>query len=481
MQPHRFKLVHQPWLRWPALAIALIVMIVGYVMIRNSLAEERLDQEPTAGIIVKYKANTNIDVLRERLTQLRGRNIEEIRAQRLNVLQVAESLQQKTLQDLAADPRVEYAEPDYILNEHATPNDTLYPQQWEWAKIQAPAAWDTTKGSASAIVAVLDSGADLGHQDLAGKLVTGYDFRNGDNEPTDDRSHGTQVSGVIAAATNNQIGVAGGCWQCKIMPIKTSSSEGSSRSSDVIKGIQYAIDNKAKVIVMSFGGPDINKAFADAINLAASRGLVVVASAGNDATGTPQYPAKYDNVISVAATDKNDALTQYSNFGSHIDVAAPGNVQTTSYPDGGYKSVHGTSFSAPIVASLAALLRSGFPNATVADVTKAIMTTTDACCDGKIAGGRVNAAKAMAYLADLYRNPTPTPTPPTPNPTPVPNPTPTTPSSKRADLNGDSRVNFFDLSIILNAWNTTNAKADLNKNGKVDFFDLSILLADFNR
>ena len=282
---------------------------------------------------------------------------------------------------LAADPNVEYAEPDYVARAARIPNDAEYNQQWALGKISAPAAWDVSTGSSDVVIAVIDSGLDLSHLEFSGRLWVNPDEQSGtgvDNDLNgyiddingwnvienstnlaDDNGHGTQVAGVIGATSDNAVGVAGMCWACKLMIVKASQATGIANYSDIAAGITYAASNGAQVINLSLGGYADSAMLRDAIR-EASTTAVVVAGAGNDDTSNPFYPAAYPEVMAVAATDQNDQKAVFSDYGAWVDLTAPGtSIRTTQV--GGYATATGTSFSAPFVAGLAGLIRSAHP------------------------------------------------------------------------------------------------------------------------
>lgn len=268
---------------------------------------------------------------------------------------------------LASLPEVEYVQPNYAYKADIQPNDELYAQQWGLDKIDVPEAWNITQGSPSVEVAVLDTGVDASHPDLKERVLNGYDFANGDDDPSDDNGHGTMVAGVIAAVANNGIGIAGVDKKCKILPVKVAGADGNFYSSDIINGIYYAVDRGADVINMSFGGQTdaaYDQAIADALWDAYNAGIVLVAASGND-SGAVSFPAALPPVISVGATDKNDNIAEFSNYGPELNLVAPGVDIYTTYSDGvkeGYASASGTSMAAPLVSGIAALLLAEKPD-----------------------------------------------------------------------------------------------------------------------
>lgn len=298
---------------------------------------------------------------------------------------------------LANNPNVEWAELDYIGTIQWTPNDPSFSSQWGPSKVQAPAAWDVTKGSSSVMIAVVDTGVDLDHPDLASKVNTSldYDFVNNDSTAQDDQGHGTHVAGIAAAATNNSTGIAGMCPDCTILPVKVLNSAGSGSYSAIASGIRYAADNGAQVINLSLGGTAGNSTLSSAVTYADGKGSLVVAAAGNNGSSTKFYPAAYTAVVAVAATDSNDLRASFSNFGSYVDVAAPGVSIYATYWNNTYASLNGTSMAAPHVSGLAGLLFS--QGRTKADVRTRLTGTayTDAAGSPNI-GRRINAFKAVS-------------------------------------------------------------------------------------
>jgi type VII secretion-associated serine protease mycosin len=368
------------------------------------------------------------------------------------------------VEDYRANPNVAYAEPNFIAYafdsgnsnfeirnpKFLTPNDPLLSQQWDLAKMQLPQAWDLATGS-GVVVAVVDTGADASHPDLAGQLVAGYNFVGNNSNTTDDNGHGTHVSGTIAALTNNGLGVAGIAYNAKVMPVKVLDSTGAGSYTAIINGITYAADHGARVINMSLGGYSYSASLQDAVNYAFNRGLVIVAAAGNDNTSSPSYPAACQNVIAVAATDQNDNKASFSNYGSHISVAAPGVSILSTVRGGSYAAWNGTSMASPHVAGLAALVISQSLARTNAQVRQIIEQSADdegtSGWDQYFGWGRVNAYRALSGGSV----PTPTSPGPTPTSTPtVPGPTATPPSP--------SGPSDFELEV----WRLTNQQREAN-------------------
>ncbi|WP_155369390.1 S8 family serine peptidase [Catellatospora vulcania] len=283
---------------------------------------------------------------------------------------------------LGKDPAVATAEYDRVRYLTATPNDTYYGEQYALSTIRMPSAWNLLKSASSVVVAVVDTGVDTGHPDLVGRTVAGYNAVSPGASVADTAGHGTFVSGIIAANTNNSAGVAGVTWNGRVMPIKVFDGEYAS-DSDVAEGITWAVDHGAKVINLSLGGPGGSTVMHTAVKYAVSKGAVVVVSSGNEGNDVPQYPAAFPEVISVGATDDSGRLTDFSSFGEHLDIVAPGFDVFSTFPRAAdcnpswcYGWWSGTSFSAPMVSGVAALLKAKNPSWTPAQIIDRLKSTT---------------------------------------------------------------------------------------------------------
>jgi len=313
----------------------------------------------------------------------------------------------EAVREYQKDPALEYAEPNYIYHAQLTPNDPRYGSQWDLPKIEAPAGWDITTGEGAVIkVADLDTGVDYTHEDLSAKVDLGYDFVNGDSNPMDDNGHGTHIAGVIGAISNNGVGIAGVSWTARILAIKVLDINGDGNSLDISNGINYAVSHGAKISNMSFGESVSSSTIKAATDNANAAGLLQVAAAGNSGDSNPFYPAAYDYMISVAATDQNDIRSVWSggassNFGATIDVCAPGTNVLSTYLTSTYLSKNGTSMAAPHVCGLAALIMARNPSFTAAQARERIIGTCDNIdalnpgYAGLLGAGRINVARAV--------------------------------------------------------------------------------------
>lgn len=355
-------------------------------------------------ILVKFKGGTDAATQAEIHRKYGGAVVAEIRQLGVKVIRVPASSVPRKVSAYRGERAVEFAEPDFIAEAIGVPDDPYFSNQWGLIQVQAPQAWDTTTGSDSIKIAILDTGVDQNHEDFASKIVANRNFTS--SRTVDDLyGHGTHVAGIAAAATNNGIGVAGLGYSSVIMNVKVLDDKGSGYYSWVASGITWAADNGAKVINMSLGGSSSSSALAAAVDYAWNNGVVVVAAAGNSGTSAPSYPAYYANCIAVAATDRNDAKASFSNYGSWVDVAAPGVSIYSTLPNhrnkiGGtnYGSLSGTSMATPFVAGLAGLVWSTSYGTNNGNVRDRIQTTADQAGSMWSSYGikRINACNAVA-------------------------------------------------------------------------------------
>lgn len=354
------------------------------------LSPQTASAAKTARILVHFDEHTGAAGQQALIGRIGGRRLATVRRLGTAIVRVPAAEKKHALSLLRRQPGVAYAEPDGIVRAYATTINDPYSiapyASWPLANPLFPAAWDLTTGDSSVVVAVVDSGVQANHPDLA-PLVPGYDFVNNDADAADDEGHGTAVAGIIAAQGNNGIGIAGVCWQCKIMPVKVLDARGSGTESWVASGIVWAVDHGADVINLSLGGTSASQTLADAVSYALRLGVVVVAAAGNEGDNlahpelatTPNYPAAYSGVVSVGAVNESKARYTFSNHGPWVMVDAPGCTNTTWLgslyivgPD--LNNFCGTSTAAPFVAGLAGLARSHNLPATASSVVNAIET-----------------------------------------------------------------------------------------------------------
>jgi thermitase len=336
-----------------------------------------------------------------------ARQRQALRYLNVHVLTVSEQQAEAVLAVLQHDPGIEFAERDYVAQAAFVPNDpyVLSGDDWHLAKIQAPQAWDVTTGLPNIVVALLDSGINAQHPDLIGRVLPGYDFVSNRADTTDDFGHGTAIGGVVVAAGNNGLGVAGVAYGCSVLPVKVMDATGFASYSCIAQGIQYAVDRGVRIINISIAGDAPSSTLQSAINYAWSNNVVVVTAAGNNTGVEFQYPAACDNVVAVTATEPDDSLASFSNYGSFVRYSAPGdNIWTTqrdlSDPYGAWR---GTSFASPIVAAAAALVLSVAPSMSNTQLIALLDQTVDdlgpAGYDTSFGYGRVNAYRAVTAAA----------------------------------------------------------------------------------
>ncbi|WP_281888181.1 S8 family peptidase [Paenibacillus sp. YYML68] len=331
-------------------------------------------------VVVKFRSDPTEQELERIRSEIGGGTVRKLG---YTYVFESQSMEAKELMSYFQKWNVAYAEPHflYLTNTSAparrgaaterpigeasgfVPNDALYQRyQWNLPKVDIESGWHISKGSDQVTVAVIDTGVDLNHPDLQNQLVSGLNVVNQRQTPQDDVGHGTHVAGVIGALVNNNLGVAGMSWYNHIMPIKALDATGAGSTYAVAQGIIWAVDHGAKVINMSLGNYADAEFLHDAIRYAYDRDVVLIAASGNDNTERPGFPAAYPEVFAVAATDPNNSRATFSNYGTYIDVAAPGVSIASTYPHSQYAALSGTSMATPHVAALAALIRSVNPN-----------------------------------------------------------------------------------------------------------------------
>ncbi len=364
----------------------------------------------------------------------RERRLNRINAERIKI---PRSKVKETIDKLRKNTKIKYAEPDFVAKKTEVPNDTYYSSQWGLPKIKAEGGWDKTHGGDLAPVAVLDTGIDDTHPDLFGKIAKRANFSW--DPDIDGDGHGTHVAGIVAATTNNSLGVASLGYDTKLYSVKVLDNDGSGYYSWIANGIIWAADNGAKVINLSLGGSFDSSTLRDAVNYAWGKGVVIVAAAGNSNNKRALYPAYYTNSIAVAATDSSDNKASFSSYGWWVDLAAPG-VSILSTYKGGYTYLSGTSMATPFVSALSSLVFANNSTFTNSQVRNKIESTAEKINKTGTywTYGRIDACAALDCIFFPSPTPTSTPTPaitlsptetptetPTPTLTPIPSPTPT--------------------------------------------------------
>lgn len=343
-------------------------------------------------------------------------------------------LTESLIRRLEAHPWVEYSERVPLDRFFLTPNDPSYNSQWGLAKINAPGAWDFYSAGSSIVIAIVDDAVQRTHPDLqpnlwvnAGEIpnnnidddgngyvddINGYDVGSNDNNPNPPSSsydHGTHVAGIASAASNNNTGVASIGFSCKLMCVKATNT--ASAVTNGYDGIVYAAASGARVINCSWGGPTFTNTGQNVINYAWNKGCIVVAAAGNDNVSTQFYPAAFNNVISVASTTSSDAKSSFSNYGSWIDISAPGSNIFSTTVNSSYGNKSGTSMASPMVAGLLGLMWSlnpGLPRVNIINCLTSTATNINSQNPnyvGQLGAGRINAQAAMQCVAATLNYP----------------------------------------------------------------------------
>ena len=419
-------------------------MLLGVLV--SSLSPKILAHTFKGNFITEHKADQLIVKYRNSFTQfdLKGATILHTYDSGAILLEVPsyfsglEDFAEELVSDAHDD--IEYVEPNYKIHINVLPTDPAFSRLWGLNSasdidIDAPEAWDITKGSKKVLVGIIDTGVDCKHLDLLancavnpgemGKDATGadkstnnkdddgngyiddwrgWDFVNNDNDPTDDQGHGSHVAGTIGAVGNNGAGVVGVNWQVSMLPLKFLDATGSGSLDDAVRAIEYSTKMGVAMTNNSWGGGGYSKTMFAAIKAAQDKGILFIAAAGNESNNNdlnPSYPASYalDNLISVAAIDQFNNLPRFSNYGAKsVHLAAPGVGIYSTYLNNSYATLSGTSMAAPHVTGAAALVKAAAPTATAADIKRRLLAGVDKTpmLDKKVAsGGRLNVNTAV--------------------------------------------------------------------------------------
>jgi thermitase len=453
--------------KFSMIALALFVIVfasLAIYIVYTSMASDGETQGPElkiAGeyapdrILVRFKPGTRGEKEREVANRNGLEQIDEIPQIETKVLKIKDKGNVAAkIRALSKNPNIIYAEPDYIVKSELTPNDPMYKDQWSHQYVYTPAAWDTTTGSEGNIIAILDSGLELTHPDILGRTIPGYDFINKDDDPSDDRGHGTRVTGLALATGNNAQGVVGVDWQSRIMPVKVLDSNGTGTWFGVGQGIVWAVDNGAKVINMSFSAYSANYALMDAVKYASSKSVVMVAASGNDGNDVKNYPAALPEVMAVGSSYK-DRLSAFSSYGEHLSVSAPGESVYTTTLGGLYARIAGTSAASPHVAGLASLVWAANPNLSAVQVREIIESTArdlgDPGFDIYFGHGHINAEAAVkkAQGTGGETSPPPPPADTTAPTTSITSPTAGTTVAGAVSVNVDAKDNVGVTKVEL--------------------------------
>ncbi len=367
--------------RLVGLLLALLVLCGG-LQAMPSNADPVSAQVAPNEYLVKFVPGTRIAQREAAVQELGGHLVDRIDQLDVDLVRFPQQDQPGSVQaadavlgTLEEHPLVEYIQPNYVYTVSEAgprkayvplvitpgtfmPNDPGLKLQYAWSRLEALKGWGYDPGS-QAVVAIVDTGIQLNHPDLQGKILPGYDFVDDDSSADDTlQGHGTHVAGIVGAVTDNGIGVAGTCPKCKLMPVRVLNGSGGGTSQDVVKGIVFAVDHGADVINLSLGGPLDDQTLAAGVKYAWNKGVFVACAAGNDGNnGNPiNYPAYYDACEAVGATNSDDSHARYSEYGNWVDIVAPGTGIYSTYKNSSYATFSGTSMATPFVAGVAGLL-----------------------------------------------------------------------------------------------------------------------------
>jgi subtilisin family serine protease len=379
-------------------SVAVLAMSCALLLSFTPLAASA--QTATSSLLVKLAAGLSPAQQVTVIQRNGGIEISSIPPRRLHVIRVATADLAQVLANYQADPDVVSAEENRTHQSQASPADPRYQNQWSLSKIGWDLVFGTVTATDSVVVAVLDTGVDPRHPDLAGNVIAGTSILDGSSGTTDPSGHGTWIAGIVAARTNTPPleGVAGGpSAGVRVMPVTVLDANGRGQDSDIVAGVIWAADHGADVIVMAFSNPGFSQNLQDAIDYAWSKNVILVAATGNDGLDTPTFPAGHRGVMGVSGTDPSDTLAPFSNHGGSVFIAAPAtDIRTTEIGDT-YTVISGTSASAAIVARAAAFMKAVDPSLTNGVIVGRLACMADpAGTPDQTGNGRINMARALA-------------------------------------------------------------------------------------
>ena len=397
-QKYRTRLVSQAAMTLPVLLAAALALPAPSAS-ATPPAAAGVEQYARGRILVMPRAGLSASEFAKVLAPHGGRG-RKVGQSDLHVVDLPGNGSEKAVVErLLKNPHVKYAELDRLVSPNFVANDPYLGSEWHINKVNAPAAWDVTQGS-GIIIAILDSGVDGTHPDLAAQMVPGFNFMDNNTNTADVNGHGTAVAGVAAASTNNGMGVAGVAGQARIMPVRIADANAYAYYSTIAQGITYAADHGARIANCSYGGVAGSAAIQSAAQYMKSKGGLVFVSAGNNGVDENILPTT--TMIAVSATDETDNRTSWSSYGNFVSLAAPGITYTTSR-GGNYDQWMGTSFSSPLAAGVAALMMAAKPSLDSPQVEKLMFSTAvDIGAAGRdiyYGYGRVDASAAVKAAA----------------------------------------------------------------------------------
>jgi subtilisin family serine protease len=356
-------------------------------------------------LVIQFRENADTARAAKLLSSRWARTEKTVDPLGIAVITVPEDAADAIAAELQQSGLFNYVERDYFAHGAGAPNDPSFKTQWHLAAIRAADAWNISVGTPGAPIAIIDSGVDANHPDLAGRIAPGWSFLSNSADTSDMLGHGTAVTGTAAAATNNGIGVAGVSWSNPIMPLVVLDRNDSAAYSDIARAIVYAADRGVRVINVSVSGAQPSATLQNAIDYAWNKGAIVFAAAGNAGNMSLSYPAACNHAVAVAATDSSDAHASFSNYGPWITLSAPGKDILTTTRGGGYAQWYGTSFASPIAAGVAALVLSIQPSMANAALISLLEQSADDLgapgFDAQYGWGRINAYRAVTLAAGI--------------------------------------------------------------------------------